>query len=159
MADRKEVYDAVIVSPLGRLGIQAQTALTSIDFVSPRLPLKSPRTPLARRVCTQLRAYFHNPRARFSLPLAPGGSEFQNRVWRAMRRIPSGQVRRYGDLARALDSAARAVGGACRANPIPIVVPCHRVVSASGLGGFMGATAGRALQIKRWLLAHEQARG
>jgi len=157
MADRKEVYDAVIASPLGRLGIQAQTALTSIDFVSPRLPLKPPRTPLARRVCAQLRAYFHNPRARFSLPLAPGGSTFQNRVWRAMRRIPSGQVRRYGDLARALESAARAVGGACRANPIPIVVPCHRVVSASGLGGFMGATGGRALHIKRWLLAHEQA--
>jgi len=158
MADRKEVYDAVIASPLGRLGIQAGTALTSIDFVSPRLPLQPPRTPLARRVCAQLRAYFRDPRTCFSLPLAPGGSEFQNRVWRAMRRIPSGQVRRYGDLARAIDSAARAVGGACRANPIPIVVPCHRVVSASGLGGFMGATSGRALEIKRWLLAHEQAR-
>jgi len=158
MADRKDVYDAVIASPLGRLGIQARTALTSIDFVAPRMPLKQPRTPLARRVCAQLRAYFRNPRARFNLPLAPGGSEFQNGVWRAMRRIPSGQVRRYGDLAKSLDSAARAIGGACRANPIPIVVPCHRVVSASGLGGFMGATAGRALQIKRWLLEHERAR-
>lgn len=158
MADRKEVYDAVIASPLGRLGIQAGMALTSIDFVSPRLPLKSPRTPLAHRVCAQLRAYFRNPQARFHLPLAPGGSEFQNRVWRAMRRIPSGQVRCYGELAKSLASAARAVGGACRANPIPIVVPCHRVVSATGLGGFMGATGGRALKIKRWLLEHERTR-
>jgi methylated-DNA-[protein]-cysteine S-methyltransferase len=158
MADRKEDYDAVIASPLGRLGIRARTALTSIDFVSARMPLKQPRTPIARRVCTQLQAYFRNPRARFDLPLAPGGSEFQNAVWRAMRRIPSGRVRSYGDLAKSLESAARAVGGACRANPIPIVVPCHRVVSASGLGGFMGATGGRALQIKRWLLEHERAR-
>lgn len=158
MADRKDVYDAVIASPLGRLGIQVRTALTSIDFVAPRTPLKQPHTPLARRVCAQLQAYFKNPRTRFSLPLAPGGSEFQNDVWRAMRRIPSGQVRSYGDLAKSLESAPRAVGGACRANPIPIVVPCHRVVSASGLGGFMGATRGRALQIKRWLLEHERAR-
>jgi methylated-DNA-[protein]-cysteine S-methyltransferase len=158
MADREKVYDAVIASPFGRLGIQARTALTSIDFVSPRRPLKQPCTPVARRACAQLRAYFRNPRARFDLPLAPGGSKFQNDVWRAMRRIPSGQVRSYGDLAKSLDSAARAVGGACRANPIPIVVPCHRVVSASGLGGFMGATGGRALEIKRGLLEHERAR-
>ncbi len=155
MADRKEGHDAVIASPLGRLGIRARTALTSIDFVSARTRLKPPATPLARRVCDQLERYFANPRARFKLPLAAGGSEFQKRVWRAMRRIPAGRVRSYGELARALKSAPRAVGGACRANPIPIVVPCHRVVSSAGLGGFMGATGGRALTIKRWLLAHE----
>jgi methylated-DNA-[protein]-cysteine S-methyltransferase len=158
MADRKEGYDAVIPSPIGRLGIRAQASLTSIDFVSSRVPLKPARTPLAHRVCAQLRAYFRDPLTRFRLPLAPGGSVFQKSVWRAMQRIPPGKVRRYGDLAKTLDSAARAVGGACRANPIPIVVPCHRVVSASGIGGFMGATGGRALQIKRWLLAHERAR-
>jgi methylated-DNA-[protein]-cysteine S-methyltransferase len=157
MADRKETYDAVIASPLGRLGIEARSALTSIDFVPPRTPLRAPRTALARRVCAQLKAYFVNPRARFDLPLAPGGSEFQQKVWRAMRRIPSGSVQRYGELARRIGSAARAVGGACRANPVPIVVPCHRVVAAAGPGGYMGATRGRAMDIKRWLLAHEQA--
>ena len=157
MADRKEGYDAVIDSPLGRLGIQARTALTSIDFVSTRTPLRRPATPLAARVCRQLTAYFANPQARFNLPLAPAGSLYQQQVWRALQRITAGRVQSYGDLARRLASAPRAVGGACRANPIPIVIPCHRVVSATGLGGFMGATHGRAVGIKRWLLAHEQA--
>jgi methylated-DNA-[protein]-cysteine S-methyltransferase len=156
MADRKKVYDAVIESPLGRLGIEAGRALTNIDFVTARTPLMAARTPLARKVCAQLKAYFKDPRTRFDLPLAPGGSAFQNAVWQALRRIPAGTVRRYGDLAKNIKSAPRAVGGACRANPIPIVVPCHRVVAASGLGGFMGATGGRAMEIKRWLLAHER---
>ena len=157
MADRKEGYAAVIASPFGRLGIYAQEALTSIDFVSTRIPLQPPRTPLARQVCAQLKAYFADPRTRFDLPLAPGGTVFQQRAWRALQRIPSGTVRTYGELARTLKSAPRAVGGACRANPIPIVVPCHRVVAANGPGGFMGATRGRAMNIKRWLLAHEAA--
>lgn len=130
--------------------------LTNIDFVSARVPRILPRTPLARRVCAELRAYFRNPRAAFTVPVAGGGSVFQNAVWKSMRRIPSGTVRSYGELARQLKTAPRAVGGACRANPVPIVVPCHRVVSATGLGGFMGATGGRAMQIKRWLLAHER---
>jgi methylated-DNA-[protein]-cysteine S-methyltransferase len=157
MADRKEGYDAVIGSPLGRLGIRARVVLTSIDFVPARTPLQLPATPLARKVCNQLTAYFADSRTRFDLPLAANGSEFQQRVWRAMRRIPAGHMKSYGELARVLKSAPRAVGGACRANPVPIVVPCHRVVSAAGLGGFMGATTGRTLKIKRWLLTHEQA--
>jgi methylated-DNA-[protein]-cysteine S-methyltransferase len=157
MADRKEGYAAVIAAPFGRLGIHAQEALTSIDFVSARIPLQSPRTPLARQVCAQLKAYFADPRTRFDLPLAPGGTQFQQRAWRALQRIPSGTARTYGELARTLKSAPRAVGGACRANPIPIVVPCHRVVAANGVGGFMGATRGRAMDIKRWLLEHEAA--
>ena len=157
MANRKEGYAAVIAAPFGRLGIHAREALTSIDFVSTRIPLQAPRTPLARRVCAQLKAYFADPRTRFDLPLAPGGTQFQQRAWRALQRIPSGTARTYGELARTLKSAPRAVGCACRANPIPIVVPCHRVVAASGPGGFMGATRGRAMDIKRWLLEHEAA--
>ncbi|HJW80904.1 MAG TPA: MGMT family protein [Acidiferrobacterales bacterium] len=125
MADRKEGYAAVIASPFGRLGIHAREALTSIDFVSSRIPLQPPRTPLARQVCAQLKAYFADPRTRFDLPLAPDGTPFQQR--------------------------------ACRANHIPIIIPCHRVVAANGPGGFMGATRGRAMDIKRWLLEHEAA--
>lgn len=158
MADRKKDYDAVIASPLGRLGIHARDALTSIDFVTARTRLRAPTTPLARRVCVQLKAYFTDPRARFNLTLTTGGTDFQQQVWRAMRRIPAGRVKTYGELASGLRSAPRAVGGACRANPIPIIVPCHRVVSSSGLGGFMGATRGRSVAIKRWLLRHEQGR-
>ena len=149
MADRKEGYAAVIAAPFGRLGIYAQEALTSIDFVSNRIPLQPPRTPLARQVCAQLKAYFADPRMRFDLPLAPHGTPFQQRAWRALRRIPSGTARTYGELARTLQSAPRAVGGACRANHIPIIIPCHRVVAANGPGGFMGATRGRAMDIKR----------
>jgi methylated-DNA-[protein]-cysteine S-methyltransferase len=157
MADRKKGYSAVIAAPFGRLGIQAREALTSIDFVSNRIPLQPPRTPLARKVCAQLKAYFADPQSRFDLPLAPGGTDYQQRAWRALQRIPSGAARTYGELARTLKSAPRAVGGACRANPIPIVVPCHRVVAAHGVGGFMGATRGRAMDLKRWLLEHEAA--
>jgi methylated-DNA-[protein]-cysteine S-methyltransferase len=157
MADGKEGYAAVIASPVGRLGIRAREALTCIDFVSVRVPLQPPRTPLARKVCAQLKAYFADPRSRFDLPLAADGTAFQQRAWRALQRIPSGRARTYGELARTLKSAPRAVGGACRANPLPIIVPCHRVVAASGPGGFMGATHGRAMDIKRWLLEHEAA--
>lgn len=90
------------------------------------------------------------------VPLAPQGTPFQRRVWQAMGKIPPGQTRRYGELAQELGSSARAVGGACRANPIPLLIPCHRVVAASGQGGFAGAQDGRLVELKRWLLTHEQ---
>ena len=78
------------------------------------------------------------------------------RVWQALKQIPAGESICYGELAKQLGTSARAVGNACRANPLPIVVPCHRVVSASGLGGFMGQTQGAELTVKQWLLKHEQ---
>jgi methylated-DNA-[protein]-cysteine S-methyltransferase len=102
----------------------------------------------------QLDAYFEDGEARFDLPLAPAGTEFQKRVWAAMQAIPAGQTRRYGEIAAALGSAARAVGMACAANPIPIIIPCHRVVGAASLGGYSG---GDGAETKRFLLAHEQA--
>jgi methylated-DNA-[protein]-cysteine S-methyltransferase len=114
--------------------------------------------PRVQRACRTLQQYFRNARVRLDLPLSPAGTPFQQRVWRALRRIPPGQVRSYGELARSLGTSARAVGGACRANPIPILIPCHRVVSAAGEGGFMGKTAGRAMAVKRWLLRHERGR-
>jgi len=112
---------------------------------------------LAREVCAQLRAYLSDSRHPFDLPLDLAGSAYQLRVWRALSRIPAGRVLSYGELAAKLTSGARAVGNACRANPVPIVVPCHRVVSCAGLGGFMGGRAPAQLNLKRWLLAHECA--
>ena len=106
-------------------------------------------------ILRQLLEYFRHGSARFDLPLALGGTPFQQRVWALLRTIPAGETRTYGEIARALGSAARAVGQACRANPCPIVIPCHRVVAARGLGGFAGDTSGRRLAIKRWLLHHE----
>lgn len=143
-------------SPFGALGIHADEALWSIDFLSAQVRARPPRNALAREVCAQLKAYFRDAQFKFDLPLDLIGTEYQQRVWRALQRIPSGKILSYGRLAMRLDSGARAVGGACRANPVPIVVPCHRVVATQGLGGFMGAQAGHAMDIKRWLLAHER---
>ncbi len=112
-------------------------------------------SPLLRRAGEQLRAYFNNGRHEFDLPLAPAGSPFQKAVWHQMRAIPAGETRSYGQLAAVLGSVARAVGSACGANPIPIVIPCHRVLAADGrIGGFSGRGG---ITTKRWLLAHEGA--
>lgn len=151
------IHDAVVVAPFGRVGIAMRgDALADVGFLPGPSPLVAPKTPAARRICARLRAYFQNPRARLDLRLALDGTPFQRRVWRALRRIPPGKVTSYGALARRIKSSARAVGNACRANPVPIVVPCHRVVAVDGDGGFMGKRGGRALALKRWLLAHER---
>lgn len=154
-------YDAVIRTPIPNLKLGlcfTLEVLSSIDFLDGDVPDRPARSESARRAVAQLRAYFTHPHAPLALPLAPGGTPFQQRVWAALRAIPVGETRRYGDLARQLDSAPRAIGGACRANPIPLVVPCHRVVAARGDGGFMGGVEGTALAVKRWLLQHERMR-
>ena len=89
------------------------------------------------------------------LKLDPQGTAFQKAVWQELMKIPGGEVRTYKDIALKLGSSPRAVGNACRQNPIPILIPCHRVVSVSGPGGYAGKTAGREMQIKKWLLMHE----
>ena len=155
----KRPYDAVIAAPFGRLGITLKDGrLADIDFLGTRFPLRAPKKAATRRVCRALNIYLQNPKTKFRLPLETGGSDFQRRVWRAMQRIPVGKVLSYGELARKLKTGPRAVGNACRANSIPIVIPCHRVVAANGKGGFMGKTGGRALAIKNWLLTHERGR-
>lgn len=100
----------------------------------------------------QLLAYLAGRRRHFSLTLAPGGSEFQRQVWAALLRIPYGETRTYGDLARRLgrEGAARAIGAASGANPLPLLIPCHRVVAADGLGGYSSGPA-----LKRRLLTLE----
>jgi len=108
------------------------------------------------RTCrNQLLHYLENPDAEFSVPLELNGTSHQTRAWQAMSAIPRGQTRSYGELAKELKSCAQAVGQACGANPIPVIIPCHRVVSKAGLGGFMRHARGDPLDIKRWLLAHE----
>jgi len=87
------------------------------------------------------------------------GTAFQRRVWEALTRIPAGQTLTYGELAARLDSGARAVGNACRHNPVSIIVPCHRVVSATGIGGYSGSTGGREIDRKQWLLGREGIAG
>jgi methylated-DNA-[protein]-cysteine S-methyltransferase len=123
------------------------------------LPLSSesisPRSALAARAADQLREYLENPDFKFDLPLALEGTPFQLKLWEALCRIPRGKTRTYGDLARELEGEARAVGQACGDNRLPVVIPCHRVVAADGIGGFAHSTGGYLLEAKRWLLAHE----
>ena len=90
-----------------------------------------------------------------ALPLDLAGTNYQRRVWLALQQIPLGQTASYGAISDQLKSAPRAVAAACRANPVVLAVPCHRVVSKSGLGGFMGSMEGEPVDIKRWLINHE----
>lgn len=108
-----------------------------------------------RDLLDDIAAYLENPKTSFRWDSLPSGTPFQERVWRQLRMIPPGEVRTYGELAALLGSGSRAVAGACRANRFPLLVPCHRVVSKSGLGGFFGHVEGSYLDIKRWLLKHE----
>lgn len=104
---------------------------------------------------TQLKNYFLSATPFSSISLFAKGTKFQKLVWNELSRIPFGETRTYGEIAQKLNSSARAVGNACRKNPIAIIVPCHRVISAKGLGGYAGETKGHQLNIKRWLLNHE----
>jgi methylated-DNA-[protein]-cysteine S-methyltransferase len=139
------------------LGIRTRgRALTGLEYLPLSERAAAPADATAERTCRQIERYLADGEFRFDLPLAPTGTAFRRRVWNALSAIPAGESRTYGELARQLHTAPRAIGGACGANPIPLVVPCHRVVGAHGsLGGFMGVTDGDPIAIKRWLLAHE----
>ena len=119
------------------------------------VPASEGQAAVPAQIREALEAYFQDGRQGIDLALAPRGTPFQQRVWRALRTIPPGRLLTYGDLARQLGTSARAIGGACRANPCLIAVPCHRVVARDGLGGFAGDRSGRRLAVKRWLLRHE----
>jgi methylated-DNA-[protein]-cysteine S-methyltransferase len=151
-------FDACLTTPFAVLGLRTDgEALTELHYLPASTPAASPRTAAAARAADLLARYLADPSVVFDLPLRPGGTPFQQRVWSALCDIPVGEVLTYGELARKLGSSPRAVGGACGANPIALVIPCHRVVSATGLGGFMGGRRDTPLAIKRWLLEHERA--
>ncbi len=149
-------YQAVLPTPFGCAGILlTNDELHGIDFLPANYPVQTPATPLARRVAAALNRYFDDPESSFDLPLAILGTAHQTKVWRALTAIPPGHTTTYGQLARLLGSGPRAVGQACGANRLPIIIPCHRVVAANGPGGFMHATNGAPLTYKDWLLNHE----
>lgn len=153
---RKVIYSLVLDSPLGRLGVCLQgNAVCRIDYLPPNTPVHTNGSAAARHVAGELERYFTASGHLFDLPVVMQGTPFQQRVWQALRDIPAGETRSYGQLATQLGSGARAVGNACRHNPVSIVVPCHRVVAACGLGGYGGHTQGPELRRKSWLLAHE----
>ena len=143
-------------TPVGALFVQCdpQGALRRVGFADEERSDVRPERAAERvpeRVAAQLRAYFAGALTAFDLPLAPVGTAYQRRVWDALGQVRFGETTSYAQLARQLDSVARAVGGANAKNPLAIVVPCHRVVGSDGsLTGYRYGTAR-----KRWLLEHE----
>lgn len=141
---------ATLHSPLGPLTLTEEAGLiTALHWRA----LDGNATPLLLEALSQLQAYFDRRLTRFDLPLA-WGTGFHEKVRRAMAAIPLGETRSYGDLARQIGAPAQAVGQACGANPIPILIPCHRILGAHGLGGF---SARGGVETKVWLLQHEGA--
>jgi methylated-DNA-[protein]-cysteine S-methyltransferase len=121
-------------SPLGDLTVTEEDGeIISLDWGWGRDQTK---TPVLEEAVRQLNDYFDDKRENFDLPLNPAGTPFQKAVWDEMLKIPKGGTKTYGQLSDTLKSAARAVGVACGANPIPIIIPCHRILAANGLGGF-----------------------
>jgi len=151
-----ELFDGVYESPVGWLGFRLQGAkISELDWIA--RPRQSPRRrhphSAIRQLMRCLDSYFTTATSTNIPPLAPAGTAYQQSVWRALLQIPCGSVKTYGQVAAELKTGSRAVGQACRCNPIAILIPCHRVVATGGIGGYMGNTG--HLHIKRWLLGHE----
>lgn len=159
--DQDPLWSAVISAPFGKLGMKTEMfenslMLREISYVAQDTPLLTPQNQLARQATEQMNQYFKDPEMIFDLPLIPQGTVHQNQVWQEISKIPLGKALTYGELAKKIKSAPRAIGGACGANPYPLIVPCHRVISASGIGGFAHSDEeGYHRNIKLWLLQHE----
>ena len=137
-------------TPIGDLTVaEEDDAIVALDWGWGR---DQADTLLLRRALEQLNAYFDGSLTIFDLPLAPAGTPYRQRVWDALRAIPYGETRSYQDIASVAGGSARSVGQANGSNPVPLIIPCHRVVASGHLGGYSG---GDGLATKRWLLALE----
>ncbi|MGH8729668.1 MAG: methylated-DNA--[protein]-cysteine S-methyltransferase [Burkholderiales bacterium] len=152
-------YQAKLAAGFATLGVRTDGEfLTGIEYLPASAGALDPQNRLAEEVVAQLKAYLDDPRFSFDLPIRLSGTPFQREVWAAIQSIASGGTLTYFELAKQVYSSPRAVGQACGANSLPIVIPCHRVVAKQGLGGFMNSRGDDALAIKRWLLTHESGR-
>ena len=161
MPSPKSTEYCVISAPFGCLGVQTELVdgslmISKVDYLPSNTPLLAPRNELAKDFAKQCVQYFKDASSVFDVPLKPAGTVHQQKVWNATQGIQVGKTSTYGEIAKLIKSGPRAVGTACGANPYPLVTPCHRVVSAQGLGGFMKEDSpGFYRQIKIWLLKHE----
>ncbi len=141
-------------TPIGPITVSEEDgAIVALDWGWGR---DQTETATLRRARDQLHAYFDGKRNSFALPLNPQGTPYRRRVWRELQTIPYGATRSYAEIARAAGGAPRSVGQANAANPIPIIIPCHRVLASNGIGGYSG---GDGLETKRYLLALETPAG
>ncbi|MBF8269239.1 MAG: ogt [Gammaproteobacteria bacterium] len=149
-----QTYDAIYRSPVAPLGITMQGyRLAAMDWLLEAVPAPLTPSKAVTQVVRSLDQYFADSRSTSTITFNLIGTAFQQRVWQALQTIPSGEVMTYGQLARRLKTCAQAIGQACRTNPIAVLIPCHRVIAAQGLGGYMGEQ--RQTRIKKWLLRHE----
>jgi methylated-DNA-[protein]-cysteine S-methyltransferase len=157
-----QLFSAIVEAPFGAIGIRVDAGVVrELVYLPPHFEEKAPVDKLSERSALQVERYLADPDFRFDLPLAEAGTAFQRRVWDTIAAIPRGDVLTYGQVAKLIRSAPRAVGQACGANWFPLVIPCHRVTATGGLGGFSNHDdeTGFHLGIKRWLLAHEGVAG
>ena len=152
------MFDVVVAFPWMKVAVKTRDErVAEIRYLHSSVSVVEPKNALAARAALQLERYLADPDAGFDLPLLIEGTPFQRRLWDALCGIPRGKTLTYGALAKRLDAEPRAVGQACGDNRLPIVIPCHRVVAADGIGGFAHATSGYLVEAKRWLLMHEAA--
>lgn len=144
-------------TPFAVLGMVTDgKVLTSVRYLPRGTAQAAPQDRVAERACREIERYLADPDYLFTVPYRLEGTPFQHRVWREIEKLCPIKTITYGTMARRLRSGARAVGSACGANPVPLIVPCHRVLAVGGgLGGFMGGKDPFPLSVKRWLLRHE----
>lgn len=152
-------FSARITTPFAVIGVRTRgDRLIGLEYLPVGAATLRPIDAFSKKVCDQLNAFVDDACFRFDLPYDIQGTEFQRDVWRQIKDIPLGETRSYGQIAKNIKTSARAVGTCCGANRLPLIIPCHRVVAANGIGGFMHTCEeGSALKIKRWLLRHEGA--
>ena len=156
------LFSAIVEAPFGAIGVRTEPGvIRELVYLPKSFSEKAPADALSERAARQVERYLKEPDFRFDLPLATVGTDFQQRVWQVISAIPRGEVLTYGQVAKAIRSAPRAVGQACGANWYPLVIPCHRVTASGGIGGFSNHDdeTGFHLNVKRWLLAHEGVEG
>jgi len=148
----------VIKTPIGKIAVcYEENFVTQVHQVADNSKVVKRKDPLAIEIQNQFKAYFAKDLDKFNLPfLLKQGTDYQLKVWDQIRKISFGETKTYGEIAKKIKSGPRAVGNACRRNSLLLIVPCHRVVSASSSGGFLGDSTGKLAQRKQWLLNHEQ---
>ena len=152
------LFSAVTAAPFGAIGIRTEAgALRELVYLPVTFKQQPARDRLSEKAVSQIERYLRDPDFYFDLPLLKLGTPFQQKVWAAISSIPRGEIRTYGQIAKHVLSAPRAVGQACGNNWFPLIIPCHRVTAAAGLGGFShnDDADGFHVGVKRWLLAHE----
>ena len=155
MSEALSKFDYILPSPIGKLGLNVSAKGVQRLAYTHHQQDRLPELGLAADVYQQLSEYFQLTRSEFDLPIDIQGTPFQKQVWQYVAKISFGEALTYGEIAKAINSGPRAVGNACRNNPIPIIIPCHRVIKKTGMGGYCGSLVGKEIQQKDWLLRHE----